>query len=143
MHVARLLPLLFVVACARTSDMTSCRLVGTWRPVPTPQEEADIRILARHACSGPIDVAAAMERALSAFTVSFVASGEWSTKGARELGIAPQHWKQIAVEGDTHRVWLSESPEGPDRTVSCELTPSGELIVRDGMAWFTRFERVR
>ena len=51
-------------------------------------------------------------------------------------------WKTIEGGGDQCLIWLSGSPFGPERTVSGEFASPDELIVRDGLPWFTRFVRV-
>jgi hypothetical protein len=137
------LVLLLLAACSGMPDIAACRLVGKWRPNPTRQEENDIWNSTRIACPPTtLNRPAVITLAINACTVSFASDGGWSTPSpANERALVPSRWRVIEGGGERCLIWVSESPFGPERTVSCVFASPDELIVRDPFCFFTRFVR--
>lgn len=98
------LTLLFA-ACSRAPDYSGCRLVGTWRPIPSDKQMNEWRESEQwreHFASFP--GREPVELYASEFSMTFGADGSWYQP---LLGVAPIHWRLVKEAGETFTIELS------------------------------------
>lgn len=123
-----------LAACSRAPDVSASRLVGTWRPLLTPEQEKDIR--ESSGCSASDDWKPGMDPVdhyRGGHTLTFAPSGTWETRELARDPTAPErHWRIVEQAGDRIVVALTGDPLVSGESVVTYVFASPDRIEERG-----------